>query len=252
MSVRRAPVWRLAIHDCLGSTSDFCRAGAATGAPEGLAVLARRQTAGRGSNGRAWQSPPGNLYLSALLRPAEPARVAAQWSLLAAVALAEALAPLLPDAGALALKWPNDVLLHGRKLAGILTESVAAADGMIDFLILGFGVNLAVAPDLPDRATACLAELAPPPVPEAFAATLLDQLDRWRRVRAREGFAPVRAAWLARGPNPGAPIRLRRGNQTEDGAFAGLGPDGRLLLAQGGRLEAFATGEVLAPWTGGA
>lgn len=243
--------WRLAVHDSLPSTSDVCRARAADGEPEGLAVLALRQTQGRGTSGRAWQSPPGNLYLSVLLRPAEPARTAAEWSLLAAVALAGALAPLLPDPLALTLKWPNDVLLHGAKLAGILTESTAVPDGMLDSLVIGFGVNLAAAPDLPDRPTASLAAVAPAPAPEAFARVLLDRLDHWRARRAQVGFAAVRAAWLARGPLPGAPIVLRVGSTTQDGRFAGLGADGSLLLATGSRVRAFAAGEVLAAQAGG-
>ncbi len=251
MSGPDASGWRLLIHDTLPSTSDVCRAGALGGAPAGLAVLARRQTQGRGTHGRTWRSPPGNLYLSVLLRPAEPARAAVEWALLAAVALADALAPLLPDPQALMLKWPNDVLLHGGKLGGILTESTAAPDGTLEFLVIGFGVNLAVAPELPDRSTACLAAVAAAPTAEDFARALLDRLDRWRARRAAEGFAAIRAAWLARGPLPGAPIALRIGEATHGGAFAGLGADGSLLLATGARVQAFAAGEVLAAQTGG-
>ncbi|MDA8251421.1 MAG: biotin--[acetyl-CoA-carboxylase] ligase [Rhodospirillales bacterium] len=252
MTGSRRRRWRLAVHDCLASTSDFCRERALSGEPDGLAVLARRQTGGRGTAGRSWQSPAGNLYLSVLLRPVEPARTAAQWSLLAAVALVETLAALLPDPQALALKWPNDVLLHGRKLAGILSETAAAADGMVDFLVIGFGVNLAVAPPVPDRPTACLAERVPPPAPEAFARALLDRLDRWQAAREAEGFAPVRTAWLAHGPAQGAPIVLRSGATTREGGFAGLAADGSLLLATAGGIGAFAAGEVLAPAAGGA
>ena len=92
----RPPGWRLQTHEVLASTSDFCRERAAAGEPEGFAALARRQTQGRGSRGREWESPVGNLFLSVLLRPAERARDAGQWSLLAGVALAEALAAHLP------------------------------------------------------------------------------------------------------------------------------------------------------------
>jgi BirA family biotin operon repressor/biotin-[acetyl-CoA-carboxylase] ligase len=249
VSAQRRGSWRLSVHEALASTSDLCRDRALAGEPAGLAVLARRQTAGRGTKGRRWESPAGNLFLSVLLRPAMPAQDVAQWSLLAAVALADALAPLLPDPRALALKWPNDVLLHGRKLAGILAEG-AASGGRADFLVIGFGVNLAVAPDLPDRPTACLLQAAPAPAPEAFAPALLDQLDRWADVQAREGFAPVRAAWLARGPDRGEPIRLRLGPATWAGAFAGLGADGSLLLAAAGGVRAFVAGEVLATGAG--
>ncbi len=250
MSGRHRGSWRLSVHEALASTSDLCRARAEAGEPAGLAVLARRQTAGRGTRGREWQSPAGNLFLSVLLRPCTQAPELAQWSLLAAVALADALAPRLPDPRALLLKWPNDVLLHGRKLAGILTEG-AAAGGRAEFVVIGFGVNLAVAPALPDRPTACLAEVAPAPAPEAFAPVLLDHLARWVAVQARDGFAPVRTGWLARGPDCGMPIRLRLGPTTCDGRFAGLGPDGSLLLAAGSGVRAFLAGEVLAGGAGG-
>ena len=251
MIAARARGWRLAIHETLSSTSDACRARAAGGEPGALAVLARRQTQGRGTDGRTWQSPPGNLYLSVLLRPAEPARLAGEWSLLAAVALAETVALLLPDRQALTLKWPNDLLLHGGKLAGILTESAAAPGGTLDFVIIGFGLNLAVAPTLPDRRTACLADAVAPPGPEDFAWSLLDQLDRWRLRRLERGFAAVREAWMARGPLPGAPIAVRQGTATLHGSFAGLGADGSLLLSTGTGVRKLAAGEVLAVPPGG-
>ena len=237
---------RIEIHEALPSTSDYVAARAASGEAAGLVVIAARQTAGRGTRGRAWESPPGNLYLSLLLRPGGALREAPQWSLLAAVALADALADLLPDARAMALKWPNDVLLHGCKLAGILAEAEAGADGGLAWLVLGFGVNLAHAPALPDRATACLADAGvAPPQPEIFAATLLARLVHWQGVQARSGFAPIRVAWLARGPVLEAPLRVRiAGGRMETGRFAGLAEDGSLLLAGEGRTHALAAGEV--------
>lgn len=245
MTPPRQDIWRLAIHEVLPSTSDLCRTLAAAGEPEGFAALARRQTAGRGSRGRDWQSPPGNLFLSALLRPREPARHAAQWSLLAGVALAEALSPRLPDPSALRLKWPNDLLLADAKLAGILVDSAAGADGGLDWLVIGVGANLAVAPEVPGRAVAALAEVAPAPPPEDVARDFLAALDVWRRRRLLDGFAPIRAAWLARAPEIGAPISLRIGAETLGGGFAGLGEDGSLLMQTGGRVHAFGAGEVL-------
>jgi BirA family biotin operon repressor/biotin-[acetyl-CoA-carboxylase] ligase len=236
--------WRLAVHDSLPSTSDLCRSLAEAGEPEGLAILARQQTAGHGTRGRNWAGPAGNLALSALLRPGGPAREASQWSLLAGVALAEALSADLPGDDALALKWPNDVLLHGRKVAGILSESAADGQGGLSWLSLGFGANLAVAPDLPDRPTACLAEIGPPPSPEAVAWRVLSALARWRGVHAQAGFAPARAAFLARAPAQGTRITLRLGERMLGGAFAGLGEDGSLLLRTGGLVQAFAAGEV--------
>ncbi len=187
----------------------------------------------------------GNLSLSVLLRPREPAREAGQWSLLAGVALAEALTPYLPDPAALRLKWPNDVLLNGGKLAGILVDSAAGADGALDWLVIGIGVNLAVAPAVPGRPVACLADVAVPPAPEAFAPALLARLWHWGEQRAAHGFAPLRAAWLARAPAPGGAVTLRLGDRQIVGGFAGLGDDGCLLLDTDGGVRAFATGEVL-------
>jgi BirA family biotin operon repressor/biotin-[acetyl-CoA-carboxylase] ligase len=236
--------WRLAIHDSLPSTADLCRSRAEAGEPEGLAILTRQQTAGRGTRGRSWVGATGNLFHSVLLRPGGPAREASQWSLLAGVALAEALSAHLPDTAALALKWPNDVLLHGRKVAGILVESAADAQGRLIWLSIGLGANLATAPHVPGRATAGLAEHGPPPAPETMAWQVLEALSRWRDVRARTGFAPVRDAFLARAPAHGTHITLRLGERMLGGAFAGLGEDGSLLLRTGGHIRAFAAGEV--------
>jgi BirA family transcriptional regulator, biotin operon repressor / biotin---[acetyl-CoA-carboxylase] ligase len=237
--------FRLRVHEALPSTSDLLLRLAEDGEPEGLAILARRQTAGRGTQGRVWEGCAGNLHLSVLLRPREPMRHAPQWSLLAAVALADAIRSHLPDPSLLALKWPNDVLLGGAKTAGILAEAGAAADGSMAWLCLGFGVNLAHAPEVPGRATACLADAGvAPPEPETFAATLLDALDRRRRERMLEGFSPIRAAWLSRGPALDTPLAIRRAGAEITGRFAGLAEDGSLLIAAGGRIQAVASGEV--------
>lgn len=239
------PGFRLSVHEALPSTADLVARRAEAGEPEGLAVLARRQTAGRGTQGRGWEGPEGNLHLSVLLRPAEPLRTVPQWSLLAAVALADAAAAVIPDAGALALKWPNDLLLNGAKAAGILTEASARPDGAIDWLNIGIGVNLARAPSVPGRVTACLADAGlPPPEPEAFATILLAALDRRRAERTALGFEPIRAAWLARGPAPGTQLAIRRQGRETTGSFAGLAEDGSLLLDTGGRVVAFASAEV--------
>jgi len=240
-----AGFWRLRRYESLDSTSDLCTKLAAAGEPEGLAVMALRQTAGRGSRGRNWQSPPGNLYLSALLRPPGMLAEAGRWALLVAVAVADALATVLPDPSVLALKWPNDVLLDGRKCCGILLDATAKTGGAIDWLVIGCGVNLAHAPEIPGRRTACVAEFVPPPAPAAMAELLLDRLAHWRAVRAGQGFGPVRAAWLARAQKVGTPLQLSYGGRLLGGTFAGLADDGCLLLDTGGRLEAFATGEIL-------
>ena len=247
--------WGLRVHETLPSTSDLLIALAEAGEPEGLAVLARRQSAGRGRQGRGWDSSAGNLHLSVLLRPATAPRLLPQWSLLAAVALAEALSYCLPEVqrDRLTLKWPNDLLLDGAKCAGILVDAGRAPDGGA-WAVIGFGANLAHAPDLPGRATVSLAAAGPPGLErpgleilgvESVAHRLLDALDRWRRVRLLEGFAPVRAAWMARGPRPGTLLTVRgAGGGPVSGRYEGLAEDGGLLLATGGRVHAFHAGEL--------
>jgi BirA family biotin operon repressor/biotin-[acetyl-CoA-carboxylase] ligase len=210
---------------------------ARTAEPDGLALLAHRQTEGRGRDGRDWSSPPGNLHLSVLWKPDLPVAAAPHFALLAAVALHAALVPHAP--AGLALKWPNDVLIGQAKLAGILVEAAGDAAGRIGWMVLGFGVNLAHAPLRPDRPTACLGAGAP--TPEAFAASLLASLATWRARYLAEGLAPVRAVWLGAGPPLGSPIRLRDGRA---GSFAGLSPEGALLLEAAGAMHKIASGEV--------
>ena len=226
--------FRLTIHESLPSTSTLLTDLATRGEPAGLAVLARRQSAGRGTQGRAWDSPAGNLHLSVLLRPTAPLRDAPQWALLAAVALHQAAGPRTT------LKWPNDLMRGGAKAGGILAESAASPEGRLDWLVLGFGVNLAHAPEVPDRATAALG----PEPPEAFAARLLDALAHWHRVRLTEGFAPIRAAWMAAGPERGTHLSIRQGASRLVGRYEGLSEDGGLLLATGGRVHALHVGEI--------
>ncbi|WP_203075006.1 biotin--[acetyl-CoA-carboxylase] ligase [Falsiroseomonas ponticola] len=234
--------WRLRVHESLASTTDPLLRLAAAGEPEGIAVLALRQTAGRGRDGRAWESPAGNLYLSVLLRPGGLARDAGQWALLSAVALHDALAPDVPPGAALAAKWPNDLLLDGAKVAGILTDSAADAEGRIEWIIFGMGANLAVAPAVPGRATACLARPGQPaPEPRAVAARVLAAIDHWRGVLAAQGFGAIREAWVARGPAIGQALTMRDGRA---GTYAGLAADGSLLLAGEGRVQALSSGEV--------
>jgi BirA family transcriptional regulator, biotin operon repressor / biotin---[acetyl-CoA-carboxylase] ligase len=236
--------WRLEIHPELPSTSNHLIALARDGAPDGLAVLALRQTAGRGRDGRTWSDAPGNLALSVLIRPRHPAREAPQWSLLGGVALAEAARAIDPEPDALRLRWPNDLLRRGAKCAGLLAESALSPDGGLAWLVLGFGVNLAHAPAVPGRATA---RLGRPEPPEAFAARLLDRVGAWRRVRDSEGFGPIRDAWAALGPVRGERIAARWGQGTAEGGFAGLSGDGSLLLQTGQGVLRIAAGEVMDP-----
>lgn len=231
------PGWRLRIEDSLPSTNDLLQRLAVAGEPEGLAILARQQTGGRGRDGRIWSSPPGNLYFSLLLRPCGPVRDAGRWALVAGLAMIEGLAPFAADPATLRLKWPNDVLMGEAKLAGVLCESAATPDGRLDWFIMGIGANLAAPPDLPDRATAGLGPIPP----ESVACAMLLALERLRALWRAEGFGAIRTAWMARGPAMQSPLTLRGGRS---GHYAGLAEDGSLLLATEGRVHAVATGEV--------
>jgi len=230
---------RLEQVDEIGSTSETLKA-RIVGTNAEMALLAHRQTAGHGRLGRSWQSIEGNLHLSVLLRPRD-LRWPGHWSILSAVALADTVRGYVPDAHRLRLKWPNDLMLGGGKLAGILLEA-----GLLDlpWLVIGFGVNLAGAPPGLGRPTACLADMGAAPAPAQFAIVLLDRLQRWRERYDREGFAPVRAAWLAVAHAPGDLIAAGVGSQRIQGAFLGLGPDGALLLDSAGGEVAVAAGEL--------
>jgi BirA family biotin operon repressor/biotin-[acetyl-CoA-carboxylase] ligase len=221
---------------------------ARAGAPDGLAILGDSQTAGRGSRGRAWACPPGNLYLSVLLRPRNAAEEAGagQWALLAGVALVEALARFSASPDGLRLKWPNDVLREGAKLAGILVDAAIGAGGKADWLVIGVGANLASAPHIEGRRIAALATAdGVPPAPMAVAKEFLARIEAWRAVLARAGFAPVRDAWLGRAHPLGTPVTIRSALRIRTGVFAGLSAQGELLLSADDTISAVSTGDVL-------
>lgn len=230
------PEWRHQFYETLFSTSDICVTLALAGEPGRLAVRAAQQTAARGSRGRSWDTLSDNLALSVLLRPASLARDAGHWALLAAVALAEA-ADVVGGSKDVKLKWPNDLMLRGNKLGGILLDTALTSDGRLDWLVIGCGVNLARAP----AGAAALNGVAPAMLAQAF----MDRLDVWDRERLANGFGAVREAWLARGPVLGTWLRIKAIGRESAGAFAGLGANGALLLQTGGQVHAFDTGELL-------
>lgn len=236
--------YRLVSHERIASTSDEAKSLAAAGAPGGTLVWARVQTAGRGRQGRVWVSPAGNLYASLILRPAVPVAVAAQLGFVAALAVCEACLAVAPEA-AIAFKWPNDVLLAGRKLAGILLESRSTAQGALDWLVLGIGINLATYPVEVDHTATALAATGADICPETMLAALGEAfLDGYARWHEGAGFAAIRTAWLARAQGLGQPIRVRLPGATDEGLFAGLDNDGALLLDNAAGRRRIAAGEV--------
>ena len=238
------PFFRLAAFDTLASTSDEARRRARAGAPEGTVVTARVQTAGRGRQGRAWVSQSGNLHASVLLRPDAPMARAAQLGFAAGLAVADAISAFTPKAS-VTLKWPNDVLLDGRKAAGILLESEGDAAGRVAFVIIGIGVNLAAYPaDTEFPATSLKAAVGTAPKPEAFLAALAPALALWYERWRADGFAVLRRAWLERAAGLGQALRARLPGETVEGRFAGLDDDGMLLLDAPGGRRRIAAGDV--------
>ena len=185
---------------------------------EGLWLRAERQVNGRGRQGRIWVSPAGNLYASTLVRlqPEDPP--APTLALLAAVALHEAVAPYFERTS---IKWPNDLVADGAKLAGILLER------QFNAVIIGFGVNLAHHPELPGRAATSLKAVAgAAPEPGPFAETLAEIFARWLARWRQDGHAPVLEAWRAAAHPRGTPLSTSEG----DGLFEGLDETGALCL----------------------
>ena len=203
------------------------------GALEGLWLRADAQTGGRGRQGRGWASPPGNLHASTLVRvqPEDPS--APTLALVAAVALHEVVAVYAP---AVQIKWPNDLVFDGAKLAGILLERQGNA------VIVGFGVNLAHHPEglaRPATSLAALAGMSPEPAP--FLEILARNFSRWLAEWRLEGLAPVRAAWLAAAHPLGTPLSTHEG----EGLFEGLDESGALMLGlPGGALRVIHAGDV--------
>lgn len=237
--------YRLVSYDSLGSTNDEAKRLARDGAEEGTLVWALQQTAGRGRRERAWASPRGNLYTSLILRPDCRADRAAQLGFVAALAVGSALHAIFPWFEQLAYKWPNDVLVDGRKLAGILLESESGEGEVPKVVIVGVGINLASSPrdtELPATSIAeeHLGSVSPVDALEGFARHFQIWARRWRE----DGFAPVRAAWRARAVSLGEPIRVRLEAATLHGRFLDIDEHGALLLESATELRRISAGEI--------
>lgn len=224
---------RLALATVDSTNAEAARRAAGQKVP--LWILAEEQTGGRGRRGRPWASPRGNFHATLLLHPVEPPEVVALRSFAAALALRDACVALtgLPDA--FALKWPNDVLLNGGKLAGILLEGTGQGAGM-GYLAIGIGVNLIAAPDPAMvepgalRPVSLLAETGLRVTPGAFVDALAPAFARWEGVFRTQGFDPLRREWLAHAARIGQPIRARAGALLHEGIFETIDATGALVL----------------------
>ena len=233
-------------YDSISSTNDVARDLAVTGAPEGLCVIAREQTAGRGRQGHSWSSPPGEgLYLSLILRPQISPAEAAIITLAAAVGVAETLK--LDFNTAIDIKWPNDVLASGRKICGILVES-AIQNKQLQYAVIGIGVNIAQR-SFPDEirknATSLLLETGRLIEPEEFARPMLERIEGWYRT-AVDHREKVIARWeeissYARGRRVG----VESMDVAIEGTTRGLTSSGALMLeTANGEIREIVAGEV--------
>jgi BirA family biotin operon repressor/biotin-[acetyl-CoA-carboxylase] ligase len=240
--VSRAPVlpdgWTLVALDTVGSTNDEAAQLADSGAPEGTVVWSREQTGGRGRRGRHWASPVGNLYTSTILRPDCPAQRAAELGFAAALAVAD----IVPAGREVRVKWPNDVLVDGGKIAGILLESAIGQTGQVQHVVAGIGVNVGFAPQLPEmRYPGSALGGSVEAALEKLAAALAARLAEWRC----DGFGTVRAAWLAKAGPLGAEVDVKLGEELVRGRFAGLDREGALLLETATGPRKIVSGELL-------
>lgn len=235
---------RIAYFDEIDSTNMEAARRYAGGERGPLWIVARAQSRGRGRlAGRLWTSPPGNLYSTCLITLSAPVRALGQSGFAVALAVIDTIARLGGEALDVRLKWPNDVLIGGCKVSGILIESLGGSDGEGWTLAIGCGINLAVAPDGTRYPATALARWGLAPGPEAAFAVYAEALERrlaqWQGGR---NFADIRRDWSLFGPREGSEIEVTAGPETLNGRFAGLGEGGalRLALADGAVREVLA------------
>lgn len=250
----RAAAYRLVVHEEIGSTNDEAMRRARDGDPGRLWVVATSQTKGRGRQGRQWQSPVGNLYASLLLIDEVAPPIAPQLGFVAGVALAYALRECLIDDRTsgndtrLRLKWPNDILCDGAKLAGILLESTSLPGGRFA-CIVGIGVNCARRPSNLAYEAIALADIgAPRALPHQLFPHLADQLAEKLSVFGKgRGFAKIRSEWLALAAGLDQMIRVDLPKERIAGVFRGIDEAGRLRLDCGGGMRVIEAGDI---WIG--
>ena len=250
--IRLPPAYRLIAMDSVGSTNDEAKKLAEEGAEEGTLVWAREQTKGRGRHGRTWASPRGNLYMSLILRPDCALAEAAQLGFVTALAVGEAIGAVAPPMLEVTYKWPNDVLVHGRKVAGLLLESkstpTADRGGAVEWLVVGIGANVQSHPaDARFPATNLIFEGVSPEVDEsmlleAICRHFLALANRW----TEDGFAPIRRLWLGHAHGLGEAVEVRLGQETLRGTFREMDESGSLILElPDSRRRTVAAGDVL-------
>jgi BirA family transcriptional regulator, biotin operon repressor / biotin---[acetyl-CoA-carboxylase] ligase len=264
--------WQVDVHAQLPSTQDYLRDLVMEELPEGTVIQSLSQAKGRGRQGREWHSPIGNLYMSVLLRPECEAAKAGQMSFVAGIAVSAAIDSFIEKGHIKTLKWPNDVMIDGKKCAGILIESslsppLPPGEGwgegtvgtggqaltqpspggrglsMVDILIVGIGVNI-LAP--PEGAIGLGQISGGRPVPvHVFRDKVLEQLESAYLQWKRQGFSPIRTRWLKQAHAMGETITARFAREEAQGLFKGIDEKGALLLEVAGQIKSIAAAEII-------
>ncbi len=246
MQAPRVPAgYSVASFDAIDSTNEEARRRAIVGERGPLWIWAKRQTAGRGRRGREWESPEGNLMATLLLAPGAVAPEAARLSFVAALAVHD-LVTAYARRSAVKVKWPNDVLVDGKKVAGILLESSSDVGvDVLPWIAVGIGVNLMHAPTNAQYPATFVGAHGPAPSPAEALAELAEAWETRFRTWRVSGFAAIRDAWLGVAAGLGQPIEVRLPGETLSGRFETLMTDGALsLLLPSGARRAITAGEV--------
>lgn len=230
--------WNIEIYDDLSSTQDVVKEAASEGADEGFVAQALEQSSGHGRHGREWVSPKGNLYISFLLRPMCSGAEVGQISLLVALALQST----IEDCGVhTQLKWPNDVLIDGKKCAGILLETELSSDGHVEWIAIGCGVNVIEAP----QGTSIVEHASGTIDLDAFRDTFLAHFGRYYQQWGSEGFAALRDLWLSKAHPKDSAMSVKVGEQLENGFFHDIDARGNLRLRlDNGEIKTITAGDV--------
>ncbi|MEM9468795.1 MAG: biotin--[acetyl-CoA-carboxylase] ligase [Pseudomonadota bacterium] len=219
--------WRVDVVGQAGSTQDIAHNKVMAGEEEGYVIQALQQTAGRGRHGNKWEAPMGNLYMSAVLRPDCSINDSGQIAFVVAVALSETLSDYLKPQHKKTLKWPNDVYIDGLKLSGILLENNLAANGSIDSLVMGIGVNIFKAPEL----AISLQDVTTKPVyVNVFRDEFLQHFSKIYADWQEKGFAAIGQAWLKEAHGLNEPMTVRLPDQSWQGIFKGIDERGALIV----------------------
>ncbi len=220
--------WRVSVYETVESTQTHVFEKVAEDEPEGFVVQGLQQVGGKGRHGNQWTSPIGNLYMSMLLRPDCTMMQAGEMAFVIGVALSEAMNPYIdPNKHNKQLKWPNDILVDGLKISGILIEADSNDKGGVNALVVGMGINIFIAPDL----AVSISKISEKPIYiNVFRDEVLASINRWYKRWTEKGFAPIRDAWLKQAYGIGDEITARLPNDKIKGVFKSIDEQGALIL----------------------